>query len=179
MCRLARTVHGNSGVRNPSDGVSFAMLAHMLHMHANTAGGDRVTRRFSAPRERVFDAWFDPDKLRVWMFEPPWGGMLRVSIDARVGGTFSFVERRNGVDVATRGEYLEIERPHRIVFTWSTPRHSPVVHRIAVEIASVAGGCELTLTREAHGERSVEQAPPPPSGSWSRMFAALAETLTQ
>ncbi|MGH8310737.1 MAG: SRPBCC family protein [Steroidobacteraceae bacterium] len=125
-------------------------------------------RRFSASPERVFDAWFDPEKLRVWMFKPPWGGMLRMRIDARVGGSFSFVERRNGEDFQFAGEYLEITRPHRLAFTWITPRGSPNGARVAIDVRSLAFGCEVSLTHDAnHAETTA----------WHGMFHSLSELL--
>jgi uncharacterized protein YndB with AHSA1/START domain len=56
----------------------------------------RVTRRFSAAPERVFDAWLDPEMIGRWMFGPALRDeeVLRIAVDARIGGSFSFVVRR-------------------------------------------------------------------------------------
>ena len=139
----------------------------------------RVTRRFSASAERVFDAWLDPDKVMRWMAAPHSHGtpgeMVRVDIDARVGGTFSFVDRRDGEEVDHVGEYLEIDRPRRLVFTWSVPRYSPDWDRVIVEIQPLETGCELTLTCELH-PNWAEYAPQTEKG-WTMLVDGIAQEL--
>jgi len=84
----------------------------------------RVTKWFSASEERVFDAWFDRDKVCKWLFATKTGKVVRVEIDARVGGSFSIVDRRDAEDVEHVGEYVEIERPRRLIFTFRVPKYS-------------------------------------------------------
>lgn len=108
----------------------------------------RVARRFSAPAERVFDAWLDPARAGQWLFATALRPMARVAIDARVGGAFRFAERRDGEDIEHSGEYLEIDRPRRLVFTLSTLDQAGAVTCATVEIAPLASGCRLCLTHE-------------------------------
>src|SRR5437870_1551281 len=78
-----------------------------------------VKRRFDAAPERVFDAWLSPDMIRKWIFgSPDDEEVVRIAVDARVGGSFSIVLRRKGAEVDHAGEYLEIDRPRRLVFTF-------------------------------------------------------------
>jgi uncharacterized protein YndB with AHSA1/START domain len=108
----------------------------------------RVTHRFSQSPERVFDAWLDPEKARTFLFATESGQMVRAEIDARVGGAFAFVDRRNGEDIEHVGEYLEIDRPRRLVFTFAVPKFSSEATRVSIDIVSSGSGCELTLTHE-------------------------------
>ena len=55
----------------------------------------RITRRFSAPPERVFDAFIEPEVAGRWLFATALRPMTDVEIDARVGGSFRFAERRD------------------------------------------------------------------------------------
>ena len=137
----------------------------------------RVTHRFSASPERVFDAWLDPEKARKWLFATASGQMVRAEIDARVGGAFIFTDRRDGEDVEHTGEYLEIDRPRRLVFTLSVEKYAQEVDRVTIEIAPLGTGCELTLTHEMHPDWA-EYASRAEAG-WTGILERLAATLNQ
>lgn len=89
----------------------------------------RVARRFNASAERVFDAWLAPKIAGEWLFATATGRMVRVEIDARVGGRFVFVDRRNGEDVEHLGEYLIGEHPHRGFETVTIVYEGEMEHR--------------------------------------------------
>lgn len=109
----------------------------------------KVSRKFSAPAERVFDAWLDPRMAGRFLFTRPGQTVIRAEIDARVGGSFLFVARRDGQDFDHIGGYLEIDRPRRLVFTLRVPMVWSDDNRVVIEIVPLAKGCELTLTQEA------------------------------
>ncbi len=108
----------------------------------------RVTRRFAASPERVFDAWLDPKRAGKFLFSTPTGTMVRVEIDARVGGTFRFTDRRDGEDIDHTGTYVEIDRSKRLVFTFAVPKFSAESTRVTVEISPEGSGSMLTLTHD-------------------------------
>jgi uncharacterized protein YndB with AHSA1/START domain len=130
----------------------------------------RVVRRFAIAPERVFDAWLDPATAGKFLFATPTGRMMRVEIDARIGGTFAFVERRDGEDVAHVGEYLEIDRPCRLAFTFAVPKFSAQSTTVRIAIAPDGAGCSLTLTHEGvlrdYAERTEQ--------GWTRILDGLA-----
>ncbi len=130
----------------------------------------RVTHRFTASAERVFDAWLDPTKASRFLFATPTGQMVRVEIDARVGGHFTLTDRRDGEDVDHTGEYLEIDRPRRLVFTFMVPKYSSLSTRVIIEITPLNTGCELTLTNEGVPPEWQE----PTTAGWTSILAALA-----
>jgi uncharacterized protein YndB with AHSA1/START domain len=143
-------------------------------MTANPNPTVRVSRRFSASAERVFDAWLDPDKARKFLFATPTGRMVRCEIDARVGGKFVFTERRDGQDVEHTGEYVEIDRPRRLVFDFAVPRYSKEVTRVTVEIVAQASGCELTLTHEGVHPDYASRT----ESGWATILESLARTAS-
>jgi uncharacterized protein YndB with AHSA1/START domain len=133
----------------------------------------RVTHRFSAAPERVFDAWLDPEKAGKWLFAAPSGQMVRVEIDARVGGSFMFMDRRDGQDIEHIGEYLEIDRPRRLAFEFAVPKFSPQRTRVTIEINPLGTGCELVLTHEGVHPDYASRT----EGGWGRVLDGLAATL--
>lgn len=112
----------------------------------------RVTHRFRAGADRAFSAWLDPELIAEWMLASPIEDeqIVSISVDARVGGHFSFVVRRQGVDLDHRGEYVEIDAPRRLVFTWGVNEDPGETSRVTVDVEALAEGCEVTVTHEMH-----------------------------
>jgi uncharacterized protein YndB with AHSA1/START domain len=133
----------------------------------------QVVRRFEANAERVFDAWLDPKTAGQWLFAHDSREMIRVEIDPRVGGSFNFTRRDSDGDVEHVGEYLEIDRPRRLVFTFSVPKFAKQITRVTVDIEPLDSGCELTLS---HTDVLPEWASASEAG-WGMILNSLARTL--
>jgi uncharacterized protein YndB with AHSA1/START domain len=144
-------------------------------MSAKSSPVVRVVRRIRANAERVFDAWLDPAQASKWLFATETGQMVRAETEPRVGGKFTFTDRRNGEDVEHTGEYLEIVRPRRLVFTFGLPKVSPHFDRVTIDIVPQGATCELTLTHEMKPEWA-EYAGRTEAG-WAKILAGLAASL--
>ena len=138
----------------------------------------RVTRRFSASPERIFDAWLDPEMIGRWMFGSAVRDeeIVRITIEARVGGSFSFVVRRQGQEIDHVGKYREMDRPRRLAFTWGIVGESEDESLVIIDIVPLETGSELTLTHEMDSKWAdyTDSA----KASWSKMLDALA-TLSE
>jgi uncharacterized protein YndB with AHSA1/START domain len=132
----------------------------------------RVSHRFRASPQRVFDAWLDSRIAGKWLFATAMGRIVCVEIDARAGGWFYIVERRHGENVEHIGEYLEIVRPQRLVFTLSVEKYSLDFERVTVAFDARGTGCELTLTHKTKPELARQV-----SRGWMRMLEGLAAVL--
>lgn len=75
-----------------------------------------ITREFHAPAELVYAAMTQPEHVRQW-----WGAghgtMTVCEIDLRVGGRWHFAQETSQGEVSFSGEYLELDPPHRTVYT--------------------------------------------------------------
>jgi uncharacterized protein YndB with AHSA1/START domain len=79
-----------------------------------------VRREIAASAEALFDAWLDPQSLGSWL-RPAGIRETRAETDPREGGTFRIVMVDDESSIVHSGTYREIDRPHRLVFTWSSP----------------------------------------------------------
>ncbi|OWU85083.1 hypothetical protein ATO6_08505 [Oceanicola sp. 22II-s10i] len=85
----------------------------------------KVSRTIPAAPDKVFDAWLDPQVMQRFMC-PGAQRALRVSNDPRVGGRFDILMvGSDGKEIPHWGEYREISRPSRLVFTWNSPHAEP------------------------------------------------------
>jgi len=76
-----------------------------------------ITRLIDAPRERIFEAWTDPEQLKQW-FAPKPITTPECEMDPRPGGIFRTLMRgEDGTEYPGTGVFLEVVAPERIVFT--------------------------------------------------------------
>ncbi|MBI3837458.1 MAG: SRPBCC domain-containing protein [Planctomycetia bacterium] len=114
----------------------------------------RVSHRFKASAERVYDAWLNPEKVRAWMAAALRsfglaGDIRRIEIDARVGGKFYFSDMRDGTEATHWGTYLELDRPRKIVFTWIVAESEEAnPSTVTLTIQSDSDGCVATIVHE-------------------------------
>ena len=137
-----------------------------------------VKRRFDASPERVFDAWLDPGIARRWLFTTADSEIVRAEVDARVGGRVTFPHRRDDGEIEHVGEYLVIERPRRLVFTFAVPAFSPEYDRVEIDIVRLDKGCELTLTNAMSPAIYAEWGEKTREG-WTMMLDSLAQTYSE
>lgn len=91
----------------------------MTGLEVETRGDTELilTRRFAAPRDRVYAALTTPELVMRWHGARGWN-LSVCEIDLRVGGEYRFVSRGPGAAEMTQtGRYLELDPPGRLVFT--------------------------------------------------------------
>jgi uncharacterized protein YndB with AHSA1/START domain len=77
----------------------------------------KVTRKFSAPRDLVYEAYTDPKLVQRWLLGPPGWTMPVCEMDVRAGGKYRWRWRsdEDGKEFGFYGEFLEVSPPEKIV----------------------------------------------------------------
>ena len=106
-----------------------------------------LVKQIAASPEIVFDALIEPDGLKTWI-GPDDGPVLIAESDPTVGGKFRLRFRMlDGSEHEAAGEYLEVNRPHKLAMTWQWQNHTDrTVSRIEISLRPVSDGTELTFT---------------------------------
>lgn len=108
----------------------------------------KLTRVLPAPVERVWAAWASAEAMSRW-FKVEGGWVAKAEADFRVGGRYRVeMDRRNGVVFLAFGEYLAIVPQTQIVFSWNSAAPAVRGSVVTIDLKSVPGGTELTLTHD-------------------------------
>ncbi|UII26421.1 SRPBCC family protein [Fulvivirga maritima] len=110
----------------------------------------KLHRVFTAPVEKVFKAFSDPDAIAFWF--PPNGFLCKVhSIDFKIGGTYemSFKNFTTNSSHTFGGTYIDIQTNKLIKNTdqFDDP-NMPGKMITTVELAEISCGTELFITQE-------------------------------
>jgi uncharacterized protein YndB with AHSA1/START domain len=145
-----------------------------------TATSVRVQRRFAAPRERVFDAWTNPDVLRDWWAAMPTMSPGEIDVDLRAGGRYRMQMVTDSGEIHTVvGEYTEIDRPARIAYTWTWESNEDAMAGssatlVEVDFAEDGDGTLVTLTHSGFGNAEIAGMH---EHGWNGTFEQLAAYL--
>ena len=135
-----------------------------------------VRRQIAVPRERVFEAWLDSESLAHWM-RPGNVTHTTVTVDARVGGGFRILMqgRPDGDCDDHHGEYLAIEPPSLLSFTWISKHTDDRPTVVTIEFHEVGTGTELVLTHRRLPPTAIEGH----REGWTDVVRLLDEALTR
>ena len=103
----------------------------------------RLNRTLCSPPDRVWLALTEPAALTAWFW--PKRFATTAEIDLRVGGRYRI--DGPGAGMAVGGEYLVVEPPHRLVFTWQWDDDTDET-LVTVELTAVKDGTDLLLVHE-------------------------------
>jgi uncharacterized protein YndB with AHSA1/START domain len=108
-----------------------------------------LTRIIGAPRDRVYQAWTQPEHVTRW-WDPAGKPLAVCEIDLRPGGAFQFVNDRPGKRESFAGIYAELSPPQRIVFT-----SNGLIGTI--DFIEAGTGTQLVVSMECRSEAERDQ----------------------
>ena len=184
-------------IRQVGGEATWDRLAEYLAKSSHGTEKFVINRSFDAPIDLMYDLWTQPEHLSQWL-APTGFTMQFLSVDIRPGGRSFWMMTDNAtVKMYGRAEYLELVRPHRIVYTQQfcdernekTLRHPKVTEWPATMLTTVTlqeEGPEqtrVTVTWQPHGEttdaelQAFIQAKPGMTLGWTGSFNKLEELL--
>ena len=118
----------------------------------------RIVRLYDASPEAVFDLWVDPAARRVWYAHQP-DDEVSAETDLRVGGAWHVDFGRPGAMYREHGTFLEVDRPHRLVYTmtFTYPDGRAFSTVTTVELVDKDGKTELTLLDAGYPDEATRR----------------------
>jgi uncharacterized protein YndB with AHSA1/START domain len=135
-------------------------------------GRVRIEVALPAPIEDVYAAWTQPEAMARWLAPM---GSAEVEADVRVGGRFRVVMTGDGMSIQHTGEYLTVEPPRRLSFTWQSPYTGAEPSVVTVTLTADGDSTRLLLLHE----RLPEDAAASHRGGWGAILQRLVEQVRQ
>jgi len=130
-----------------------------------------ITRNIKASQETLFNAWVNPEVAKKFMMPMDGTVVSQAAMNPKVGGEFSLVMAVGDNEIPITGEYLEVEKFNKLVFTWLSGHvgQNSVVHLTFKKLSNQE--TELNLV---HKGLDSEQQQINHNGGWSRIIDLLA-----
>ncbi len=145
---------------------------------SDTKNAMTIRRTINASRQKVFDAWTQPEHLKNWWRANPTWQTEIAEVDLRVGGKYRLGMRDPAQDgpFVCFGEFVEIAPPDKLVYTWSweTPGMEVGETLVTVEFIERGEATELVLTHERFPDA---QAATRHNQGWSGCINELIEFI--
>jgi uncharacterized protein YndB with AHSA1/START domain len=135
-----------------------------------------IRRVLPAPPDIVYDEWLDPDALSEWMCPRP-ARPIKIDIEPRVGGRL-YIEVEDGpATFSITGEYLALDRPRQLAFTWSCSTWpDPCLVTVVTVTLSPHGDARTHMTIQ-HSGLAAEHRSRHDAG-WALIADQLGQRLT-
>ena len=132
-----------------------------------------VRRLLPATPDVVYDEWLDPAALADWMCPRP-ARCRNVASEPRVGGSLRIDIEDGGTEFSVSGQYLVLDRPRRLSFTWSCSTWPDPSVKSVVTVLLEPREHRQTLMTIEHS-----LLPPDLVDQHARGWAAIARQLAQ
>jgi len=107
-----------------------------------------VQRVILAKPERIFDAWTKPQLLSQW-WGPEHVTCTSAEIDLCVGGHYRIENQMaDGSTVWISGVFEQIDKPRKLVYSWSTTSESIPCERVTIYFESREEATQISIIHE-------------------------------
>jgi len=133
----------------------------------------RIEKQLSCTTEAAFDAWTSPASMAVWY--SPMGKSTIPLHDLTVGGEYQIDMIGEDAVYVHRGKFKEIDRPHKLVFTWISEGTGQKETLVTLTFVHNDEGTLLTLVHEDFAEAEMVEMH---TGGWTAILDKLAGMVT-
>ena len=134
-----------------------------------------VSKTIHAPIENVFDAWLDPEMLKQFILPMPGMPQPEVDNDPQQGGSFTIIMHVGEDKIPHSGQYLEVSRPNRLVFSWLSP-FSIDGSTVTIDFSEIDDG--TTNVQLTHVKFIDEETRSDHEGGWTNILETLNDILS-
>jgi len=135
-----------------------------------------LSHTLDATRDQVFNALVDPAELANW-WGPAGFTTPEIELDLRVGGGYRLgMQPPDGALFHLAGEFLEIDPPSRLAYTFRWEEPDPDDRETVVELTLVTVG-GLTRVSLRQGTFATEARLSLHKSGWTDSFRRLSELL--
>jgi len=130
-----------------------------------------------APRERIFRALTEPAELVAW-WGPSGFTTPEIEVNLHVGGSYRFgMQPPDGELFHLAGEFLEIEPPSRLAYTFRWEEPDPDDRETVVRLSLEPGPVDITELSVSQGQFATEARWALHKAGWTDSLARLSALI--
>lgn len=141
-----------------------------------------LDRTIEAPRERVFEAFTQPEHLSRWWAAREGYLTPIAEVDLRIGGSYrlGMQDPEQEHPFVVGGVFKEVAHPEKLVFTWTweTAPHdshwTPPETLVTVEFVDLGGSTKIILTHQGFNDENMRDEH---SRGWGGCFDSFTKYL--
>lgn len=156
-------------IKKAGGNATWDRLAEYLEKESSGKDNFVINRTFDVPIDVMFEMWTNPKHFSQWL--PPTGFQMEfIKAEIKPGGSTFYCMQGGDMKMYGRAAYLEIERPHRLLYTQqfcdekgNISRHPMAPTWPATMLTTVslteegANRTRVTVTWEPHGATTREE----------------------
>ena len=138
-----------------------------------------LSKSIPASAEKLYDRWLIPTFAGNWMFGEHMGddGVGDMNNEVRPGGAFNYTVIRGGCEVVCSGEYIVIDRPNKLSFSWHENGENTGLSTVEIKLEQTDEKTKLRVT--LHVDRALVDNPSTIKQQWELRCKRLAAQLSR